>query len=306
MPSYQPEDLRADLLYLRKGPGYAPERLASRPALVSILGGTREAPEVHRERLESAIQSLHDPDAELLIDLFVLGEAMPSTLAARRDTLGARLGIGREAVADRDTGAIERLLEQLITGWYPKSPTGIRIPESHNGFVQHAVSVKTYVQDGRHLESLHHYRLFALFDGVEYLGVSTNYPATPVPLGNAFTVRTREVAGGYMYQFWHREPMRRGRTYDMRYQVSNMYPEEAEFLTEESMAFHEPTRFAKFEVHFIGRVPEIAWSFRGLSAQERPGEILEGQAITLHSGTSIATSFDNMYGGLYCGMAWRW
>lgn len=76
MPRFQPEDVRADLLYLRKGNGYTPQRLASRPALVSILGGgtnsAHEPQPVLKERLISAICSLHDEDATLLLEIFNL------------------------------------------------------------------------------------------------------------------------------------------------------------------------------------------------------------------------------------------
>ena len=184
MPRFQPEDVRADLLYLRKGNGYTPQRLASRPALVSILGGgtdgAHETQSVLKERLISAICSLHDEDTTLLLEIFNLDPPTTNTtLAARRSAAGRRLGIGREAVADRDSAAIERLLRQLLTGWYPKSPAGIRIPEHHNGFVQHAVHVSTFVRDRRHLESIQRYRLFALFDDVAYVTMVMSYPEAP-------------------------------------------------------------------------------------------------------------------------------
>lgn len=208
-------------------------------------------------------------------------------------------------MADRDGAAIERLLQQLVTGWYPKSPTGIRIPESHNGFAQHGVRIVTYVRDGRHLESHHHYRLFALFDGVEYLAITTSYENPPVPVGDAFTVRTHRISRGWQHQFWHLEPMRRGKTYDLVFRVINPTPNEPEWLTEESVAFHEPTRFAEFEVVFIGARPQAIWTFQGLTAQERPGTPAIG-LTSLSEGGHAKVQFVDAYGGLYCGMAWEW
>ena len=123
-PGYDPEDVRRDLLYLRKGVGFTDKRLSGCSALVTVLGGVSEPVEVLRERLESAIDSLHDADGELLRIVFGMDADVQgaTTLAARRDHAGTRLGLGREAVADRDARAIERLLHQLVTGWYPKSP----------------------------------------------------------------------------------------------------------------------------------------------------------------------------------------
>lgn len=94
MTQYQPEDVLADLLYMRKGPGYTTERLRTRPALCTILGGKNESAKVLRERLESAIRSMHALDGDLLIDIFALGTTTHSTLARRRDAVGSLLGIG--------------------------------------------------------------------------------------------------------------------------------------------------------------------------------------------------------------------
>lgn len=113
--------------------------------------------EVLRERLESAIDSLHDADGELLRIVLGLDDDVRgvATLAARRDHAGRQLGLGREAVADRDARAIERLLHQLVTGWYSKSPVALRIPESHNGIVNHLVHIGTVVNKLKH-ELTHH------------------------------------------------------------------------------------------------------------------------------------------------------
>ncbi|RRD51562.1 hypothetical protein EII12_08275 [Buchananella hordeovulneris] len=304
---YQPEDLRADLLYLRKGAGYTPKRLASRPALVAVLGGRTEPPELLVERLESAIRSLHDPDSELLLGIYGLDSAHgPATLAARRDAAASRLGIGREAVADRDTAAVERLLRQLLTGWYPKSPAGIRIPEYHNGFIQHAVNVTTYVRDHRHLESQHSFRLFALFDGVQYVTFTMSYPTPPKPLGTGWSVRTEEIPGGWQHEFWRQESMRRGHTYDLAYRLVNPDPNEPYWLHEESLAFHEPTRFARFTVHFLGQPPTTAWQFSGLTALQRPGAPSANTQLSAETDGTITATFRDIYGGLYCGLAWEW
>jgi len=305
---YEPEDVRGDLLYLRKGPGYSAGRLASRPALTAVLGGASEPPEVLRERLESAIQSLRDADAQLLLGSFGLtaetGGVAP--LWARRDRIGARLGIGREAVADREVGAIEHLLTQLITGWYPKSPIGIRVPESHNGVVQHAVSLTTLVRDRRHLETRHHYRFFATFDGAKYLALSTGQPASPIVLGTDFTVRTVATQSGYLHQFWHREPLRRGQTYDLEFRIVNPNENDPYWITEEGLAFHEPTRFAAFKVVFIGDAPKLIWRYEGLTSMERPGLPTEASTLELGEMSQATATFHDLYGGLFHGIAWDW
>lgn len=184
---------------------------------------------------------------------------------------------------------------------------GIRVPESHNGFVQHAVSVTTFVRDRKHLESRHHYRLFALFDGVEYLGWSSAEPTPPLVVGDDFRVKTVEAAGGYLHQFWHKEPMQRGQTYDLAFRVVNPEPvKDPYWLHEESLALHEPTRFVSFEVVFLGAIPSIIWRFSGLTALERPGLPTKTSLLELSGSASAKVQFCDIYGGLYCGLAWEW
>lgn len=310
---WRPEDVRADLLYLRKGVGFTDERLARRPALVRLLGHSTEHPEtaeVLRERLESAISSLLDGDANLLADVFGFSPeaAGLETLRERRDVAARRLGLGREAVADRDAAAIERLLEQLLTGWYPKSPTGIRVPEVHNGFIQHAVALTTYVRDRRHLETRHRYRLFALFDGVEYVAMTMSYPTPPTVVGDDFRVTSRQVPGGWEHRFWHHRPMQRGHTYDLAFRVLNPDPNEEAWLTEESLAFHEPTRLASFTVHFLGDTPAHIWAFHGQTALQRPGTPHDPRShiLPLTSDNTATAKFQDAYGGLFSGVAWEW
>lgn len=86
---YAPKDVLTDLLYLRKGPGYTPQRLAGRPALVGVLGGRSETPEVLRERLEirdllTARQRCRPPVGRLWPGSRDQRHSQPRTAARRR------------------------------------------------------------------------------------------------------------------------------------------------------------------------------------------------------------------------------
>ncbi|MEI2775204.1 MAG: hypothetical protein V9G19_04385 [Tetrasphaera sp.] len=298
--------MRRELLYLRKGAGYADKRLSGCVALVGVLGGETEPTEVLRERLESAIDSLHDADGELLRIVFGLDDDVRgvATLSARRDHAGARLGLGREAVADRDARAVERLLHQLVTGWYPKSPVAIRIPESHNGIVNHVVHIGTVVDNMRHELTHHQYRFMVTFDGAEFVAVAATHGGAVAVTRGEWALRTLTTPGGVVHQFWHVSPLRRGVTYELGFIVRN--PDMASdpyWLSEESLAFHEPTRHVVFEVQFKGTVPEQIWTFSGLTAAERPGRPSQGVPLTPESGT-VRAQFRDLYGGLYAGVAW--
>lgn len=306
-PELGPETLRADLLYLRKGVGFTPERLATRTALIGVLGGDAERPEVHHERLQSAIQSLHDQDADLLMDVFRLSPQTKdlASLGARRDYIGQRLRIGRDAVADRDAAAIERLLSQLITGWYPKSPIPIRVPESHNGIVNYSVHERVYLQDGRFTGSDHHLRYFAVFDGAEHVTIDT-VGTQPVEVSGDFEVRTVPVRRGQQHQFYRSIPMERGKTYDLHYRTAGWAEDDEHLLTQSGLAFHEPTRLATFEAVFRGRRPTWIWWYTGLTHLEQPGEPYRQTLLTPNANGLVGIRLRDLYGGLFHGLAWEW
>lgn len=306
--SDDPEAVRRELLYLRKGIGYTNDRLKACTSLIQVLGGTSEPVEVLRERLESAVHSLHDPDEEVLWQVYGFhGQPGTSTLTSRRDGVARRLGISREAVADRDSRAVERLLHQLITGWYPKSPIGIRIPESHNGIVQHHVHVATVVNNRKHELTHHRYRFMATFDEAEYLTVAADHDGLVNVTHGDFTIRALPVERGTIYQFWHAEPLRRGKVYDLGFIVRNPgMANDPYWLTEQSLAFHEPTRYATFEVRFKGDMPERAWSFSGLTAAERPGQPAPGVLVSTATPERATSNFRDLGGGLFSGTAWSW
>ena len=77
------------------------------------------------------------------------------------------------------------------------------------------------------------------------------------------------------------------------------------WLTEQSLAFHEPTRHATFEVRFKGEAPERVWGFSGLTAAERPGTPSERYARPDRS-QPVRTRFTDLHGGLWAGVAWDW
>lgn len=116
-------DLEADLLYLRKRAGVTPGRMASVETLRLLLGGDGQPYNELRDRLDSAIRSLHDEEAALLLDVFALSPDTNnlSTLRERRQHHGTKISRKIDTVAGRETRAITNLRNQLLTGWYPTS-----------------------------------------------------------------------------------------------------------------------------------------------------------------------------------------
>lgn len=165
--------------------------------------------------------------------------------------------------------------------------------------------MRTRISDRRHVESLHHYRFFCTFEGAEYLAFTTA-PDVPVTVvGDEFRVASEPAESGLVHRFWH-TPMERGRVYDLRFRIINPDPEEPGWLTEESLAFHEPTRFASFEVSFAGKLPIRLWQFSGLTHRERPGRPTHSDLFELQPMATTNRYFRDLYGGLYAGLAWEW
>lgn len=301
-------NVRKNLEFLRKDAGFTSSRIGRAPLVRQLLGGANESYEMMRERLISAIQSLRDPHPEILLDVFGLDpqtEAM-TYLKDRRQHYGDKHSIKIEAVADREEAAIDNLRKQLVTGWYPKSPTGFPVPQSHNGFVQQAVYIETVIRNRAWQENREWHRLIAAFDEADYISISNSYPGRPIPEGD-FTVKTKRIRESFTHQFFYKEPMRRGETYDLKFRI----PADPDLgtpgvLTEHSQAFHEPTRFASFGAIFYGERPNTIWSYRGLTHFERPGTPDIGQILEFGEEPGVKVEFHDLYGGLYSGIAWEW
>lgn len=304
---HSPDDVHRDLLFLRKGPGFTPERFVRCEALRSVLGGGKEPDEVLQERFESAIDSLVDDEADLMRGVYAL---RPDTngvasLGGRRDVVGRQFGIGRDAVADRDAAALENLRGQLISGWYPKSPIPIRVPESHNGIVHYAVHSRTFVRDGRFAGAEHRHSYYALFNGADHVTIDT-VATEPVAVRGDVELRTVPIRGGQQHQFWLPEPMHRGRTYELQHRIAAQPAEDESLLEESGIAFHEPTRLATFEVVFTGRRPTWVWYYSGLTHLERPGKPYRQTLLTPDERGLVGVQFRDAYGGFFHGLAWEW
>lgn len=304
-------DLETDLIYLRKGPGLTPSRLTAAGTLILLLGGADQPYADLRERFCSAIDSLHENDAAVLRAAFALtpDTAGLVTLRQRRARYGQHINRGVDTVTHQENTALVNLRNQLLTGWYPASPLGSRVPELHNGIIQEHVAILTVVNDRRWQETREHYRFLALFDQADYLTISTSYPGIPIPLPehhSPFTVRTRQVGTSYSHDFIHHTPMHRGQAYDLAYKlIPDPNQNDPGWITETSRAFHERTLVASFEVMFIGAKPQRIWSFHQLSYFERPGQPT-GNQLNLGNGSSAQIGFRDLYGGLFNGIAWKW
>ena len=305
-----PTGVREAIAFLCKGKGFNDERLARRSALVAVLGGPGTHPDMLTERFVSAINSIGGSTAEVLGDSLRLTERAwdLESLKERRTLYGSLQDpvIGWEAVADRAEAAIDELVAILVSGRYPKSPIPTRIAESHSGVAIYSMGVHTIVRDRRHEETRYRFQLVGLADGIDYFGIDTDNPNVPRVISEDFTLQMKFYDQGYQLQFWTTEPMRRGKTYDLRYFIRNPNRTEAAVLTAEHMAFHEPTRFATFTVSFIGERPRMVWRVDRLTSIAAPGEPNRETLSQLDAQQTAHAEFSDLYGGLHSGIAWDW
>ena len=211
-------------------------------------------------------------------------------LKDRRRHYGDRHGIKVEAVADREETAMDNLRKQLVTGWHHKSPTGFAVPQSHN-VVQQAARILTIVRNRAWQENREWHQLIAAFDKADFISISSSYPGRPIPEGD-FTVKTERIGASFTHQFRYKEQMRRGETYDLKFRiVADPDLGTPGALTEQSQAFHEPTRFASIGAVFIGDRPDTIWSYRGLTYFERPGTYNIGQTLEFGDEPGVKVEF---------------
>lgn len=236
------QDLTDDLIYMRKASGFSASRIGMAGTLGALLGGGQEEPfESLKVRFVSAVNSLAEDEAALLRAAYALEspyDHVPS-IRQRREAYGQTINRGVDTVESRERESIRHLAVQLLTGWYPASPMGARVPELHGGIVTERFVHRVVVNDGYLQETHQQHRFLALFDEMDYLNIGYNDGQVLESL-NEFTIKSRQSPGGYSQHFYSPEPMRRGNMYTLDYKARPFLDDqERTRITESSMAFHD-------------------------------------------------------------------
>ncbi|UVJ38057.1 hypothetical protein [Arthrobacter sp. CJ23] len=321
MADLDPDDaasLAGELAWLRKNEGFTQRRLYKAAIVDEVLRRSLDDTyERLKSRFLSAIYSLPDDEASLLLDVFALSEETETTnsILERRKVHGVRIGRGTETVADREEPALKHLHSRLVTGTYPQSPLVLHVPEMHGGIIYEAASTLIIIENRKWKETCEYFRFANMVEGLEYVTIGRSYDGWVNPhAGGDFKVNTRPVDGaGHADHFWHldaartkTEPMAKG-VYDLRFTI---YPEddgeEQEAISLGSRAFHERTLLTTIQVVFMGDKPRSLWKFEQVSPFARPTGANEYNATQL-DGRGIATlRLRDVHGGLFSGIAWSW
>lgn len=310
-------DLLDDLAFLRKGQGFTPARLASLGALVGLLSEhPDESFERMRSRFESAIHSLGQPEADLLLDIFALSpetSGLPR-LGDRRQAYANKIGRGVETVAGREASALKRLVSTLVRGTFAQSPLTIAVPEMHGGIIYETTSTLIVIENRKWARTLEHYRFAATFDEMDFLTITRSYEAktTADPKGR-FRVNTRPTSHGFNDHFWHQnvardadEPMRRGEMYDLKFLLEPIDRDQLGPMVNAYRAFHERSLLASFRVAFVGERPSQVWKYERVSHFDQPGVPNDHNRIHCDEHGQVALRLRDLHGGLVAGIAWDW
>lgn len=308
-----------ELSWLRKRDGFTQPRLVQAPIVDELLRGSLDDSfERMRHRFTSAIHSLEEDQANLLLDIFGLSleTAGIPQLMVRREIHGQKIGRKVDTVRTREEAALKQLHSRLVTGRYAQAPLVLDVPEMHGGIIYEETSTLIVVNDKFWEATYEHYRFANMAGELDYVTIGRSYPGevTPHPKGD-FKVNTRPVDGaGWADHFWHinkartaTEPMQDQTRYDLRFRVTPLPDSEApEPITLASRAFHTRSSLGTIQVRFIGTRPATIWRFEDASPFARPHTANEYNTIQLDNhGVATLTGRD-LHGGLFRGFAWQW
>ena len=302
------DDLFQDLLDLRKNEGCTPARMRESGTVISILGGTRQPFKTLKARFVSAICAIpNQQDTELLLAVFSLSESFTEIplLEKRQELYGKQIGRSRSTVARRESAAVRELALSLISARYGLSPLPKGLPPMHSTAIHERVDITVVVRDRLWMETRETFHTIPLIDGVTYFDVSSDIPATIEAISDV-VAETASTGSGLKHRFIFKEPLKRGRTAVLSYLMRPDGTRAGDYLKEETRAFHLPTLAHGMEIIFIGEKPKLIWHYSQLPLFERPGIPTKEQLIDLSGGSTVHVEWNDLYGGLYSGIAWEW
>jgi hypothetical protein len=303
-------DLLTDLIYLRKGLGLAAGRLSGASTLLEVCGGRGRPLEVTQARFVSAIESLPDlKSREVLLAAYGVSpvtSGLPS-LGERRDAYGAQVDRGRDTLADWEDAALNELAITLLTSYYAGAPLPAQLPMPHGGYLLDYVNVTTLYRDRRFVEHEQGRRVISLVEGAAGFAYHSG-EHTHVTALDGCTVETRYVPGGSVHTL--RFPgLKRGDVHDFSFRETLDGSETQADVPAQDLAgqsFETPTLVYRQEVTFLGQRPSVVWAYDKLSRIERPGNPETQRVLGFENSATVRAEFTQLYGGLFCGIAWRW
>lgn len=316
-PKLETDDLLADLGLLRKNAGFVQRRIADAPLVRELLSDSgSNSFERLRSRFVSALHSLSEEEAELLLDVFGLSQrtAGVTGVVKRRSIYGNHNSCGVETVASREPSALAHLADRLLRGTYAQSPLTLDVPEMHDGIIYDTVSYAMLVRDRKWVSTQEYYSFTAEFEEMDFVTISRSFTAkiTPHP-DMQFRINTRATSHGFNDHFWSQnklmtmdEPMRRGQQYALRFLLQPPAEDADRNLLQLTRALHARALLASFKVRFEGEPPVRIWKVDRVSFFNNPGHPHGGNLLEPDENGEIVVRLRDFHSGLFAGMAWEW
>ena len=303
------EDLLTDLIYLRKDAGFTPRRMREASAFLEVIDGKGLEYDIVKTRLISAVHALPNQEyTEILLAAMALTEeyAKMPLLKNRREIYGIKTGRKPDTVSDYENSAIHELAIYLMSARYAQSPLPDSVPAMHSTAIHERTNVITLVRDRRWIETRESFRTIPLIDGVEYFEISSDIPARITALSDI--VVSSEATGSWLqHRFYFKEPLIRGKPADLNFIMQPDGTRDEELvLKEETRAYHLPTIHGGMEVMFLGEKPKLLWHYTQMPLFERPGKPTKERLLDFRGGSTVRVEWDDLYGGLFSGIAWAW
>lgn len=291
----------ADLEYLRKGAGLTPARLATKKAVLALLG-THDAVDGVRklDRLLADLSS--DRRCTALRAAFGADSDLPR-LGDRRRRTAATYGKSPDTIRDWEDQAIREVL-LLLLAEDPEPP----LPTPP--FLMEYMSCNYLIVD-RHFVSAKHRRDVVVLapeaGGFRY-GLSEDVELQNV--WGADAVLDDRTPTGPIYRMRFPTILARGARHSFGWEEVRRPaapPPPMESLQDQaSQIFHMPATKYDLSVTFQGQLPRVAWRFEQLAQAERPGRPENGLRLRPDASGKVATSFQGLHGGFCSGAGWRW
>jgi len=309
-------DLITDLVYLRKGRGLTADRMFIASTLQEVCGGEQPV-EITRARLVSAIQSLPEPqsrDALLAAyGLLLVTQGLPS-LDARRAAYGRQISRKRDTLADREDAAIKELALRLLASYYAGAPLPAQLPPlPHGGYLIDYLNVTTVYRDRGFLEHQQERRIVSLVDGAPgfryHSSDKDSSGRTRLLAVDGCTVETEYVPGGSLHLLRFPVPLKFGDVHDFTFREALEDPEtqvDTPLSDFAGQSFETPALVYRQEVTFLGDRPPVIWAYDKLSRVERPGTPEKNELLRFENSGTLRKEFNQLYGGLFSGIAWQW
>ena len=301
------EDLLTDLIYLRKDAGFTPRRVRTATTFLDVIGG-EQTYESAKARLLSAVNALPEQrNTEILLAALALDEKYKgvSLLKRRREIYGEKTGLKPDAIADHENVAIHELAIYLLTARYAQSP----LPDGatmHSTAIHEHTNVITLVRDKLWVETRESFRTIPLIDGVEYFEISSDIPAK-ITTTSDIVVKSETTGSGLRHRFFFKSPLKRGEPADLSFIMQPDGTRDDELiLKEDTRAYHLPTISSGMEIMFLGEKPKLIWHYAQLPVFERSGRPAKDQLLDLSGGSNVRVEWNDLYGGLFTGIAWEW